>query len=72
MGVLDTVAKGRIREAFAGGEFEHLPGAWQPLALDDDELVPPELRWQPATLFETGWASGGVRCSMRALAGYAN
>ena len=34
----------RIREAQARGEFDDLPGMGAPLALDDDALVPEELR----------------------------
>jgi hypothetical protein len=38
------LAERKIAEAQARGEFDHLPGAGQPLALDDDALVPEELR----------------------------
>lgn len=36
--------KGRIAEAQARGEFDNLPGYGQPLRLDDNPLVPEELR----------------------------
>jgi hypothetical protein len=44
MSMLDTLAEQHIREADARGELSNLPGAGQPLALDDDPFVPSELR----------------------------
>jgi len=41
---LDLLAEQRIREAQERGEFDNLPGAGVPLVLDDDALVPEELR----------------------------
>jgi hypothetical protein len=41
---LDALVEGRIEAAIARGEFDNLPGAGRPLALDDDPLVPQELR----------------------------
>ena len=41
---LDAIAERRIREAQERGEFDDLPGAGVPLALDDDALVPEDLR----------------------------
>lgn len=38
------MAEAKIREAQARGEFDDLPGAGAPLHLDDDALVPEELR----------------------------
>ena len=38
------LAEQRIREAQERGEFDDLPGAGRPLALDDDNLIPEELR----------------------------
>ncbi len=40
----EIIAENRIREAVERGEFDGLPGAGQPLKLDDDAMVPPELR----------------------------
>jgi hypothetical protein len=34
----------RIEEAVRKGEFDDLPGAGRPLVLDDDSMVPAELR----------------------------
>src|SRR5262245_61791879 len=44
MSALDNIVERRIREAQENGEFDDLPGAGAPLALDDDALVPEELR----------------------------
>jgi len=44
MQVLAWLAERRIAEAIARGELEDLPGAGRPLALEDDPLVPEELR----------------------------
>jgi len=42
--MFDTLVEQRIREAQLNGEFDDLPGAGAPLALDDDMMVPEELR----------------------------
>jgi hypothetical protein len=44
MGLLDSIVEQRIAQAFAEGAFENLPGAGKPLDLDDDRMVPEELR----------------------------
>jgi hypothetical protein len=44
MDLFDRLAEERITAAIAAGEFDDLPGAGQPLRLDDDALVPAELR----------------------------
>lgn len=44
MSLLDRLADARIEAAAERGEFHDLPGAGQPLNLDDDRHVPPELR----------------------------
>lgn len=41
---LDAVAEERIQEAIRRGDFDALPGAGKPLVLDDDPLVPAEVR----------------------------
>jgi hypothetical protein len=41
---LNALVERRIQAAIARGEFDNLPGAGRPLALDDDRLVPEELR----------------------------
>lgn len=44
MGLLDQWVEERIRAAVARGELQGLPGEGRPLPLEDDLLVPPELR----------------------------
>ncbi len=38
------IAESRILEAMEAGEFENLQGKGQPLKLEDDSHIPPELR----------------------------
>jgi Domain of unknown function (DUF1992) len=42
--MLEFLAERVIQEAIARGELDDLPGAGRPLELDDDALVPEELR----------------------------
>jgi hypothetical protein len=42
--MLDFLAEQRIADAVSRGELEGLPGEGRPLELDDDKLVPEELR----------------------------
>ena len=42
--MLDFLVEKAIQEAIARGELDNLPGAGRPLELDDDALVPEELR----------------------------
>ena len=44
MTLLDQIAERHILQAEQRGEFDKLPGTGKPLALDDDALVPEELR----------------------------
>jgi len=44
MWLLDQWAERHIRDAQQQGEFDDLPGSGEPLRLDDDAHVPPELR----------------------------
>lgn len=44
MDPMSELAEARIREAAERGELDNLPGAGRPLELDDDRMVPPELR----------------------------
>lgn len=41
---LDAIAEERIQDAMRRGVFDNLPGAGKPLDLDEDPLVPPEVR----------------------------
>jgi hypothetical protein len=42
--IFDLLAEQKIQEAIERGELDDLPGAGRPLDLDDDPLVPEELR----------------------------
>lgn len=44
MWLLDAWAERHILEAQRNGQFENLPGAGEPIILDDDSNVPEELR----------------------------
>jgi hypothetical protein len=44
MFIFELIAEQRIQEAIEAGEFDNLPGAGKPLALDDDCMVPETLR----------------------------
>ena len=41
---LEWIAERKIAEAVSQGELDNLPGAGRPLELDDDALVPQEMR----------------------------
>jgi len=60
MQAFDSLAEQRIAEAIARGEFDDLPGAGRPLDLDDDRLVPPELRMAYRILRNAGFVPPGV------------
>jgi len=53
--MLLLLAERRIEEAVSRGELDDLPGAGQPLALDDDPLVPEELRLAYRILKNAGY-----------------
>jgi hypothetical protein len=55
MQTLDAIAERRIREAQERGEFDDLPGAGAPLELDDDALVPEDLRAAYRVLRNSGF-----------------
>ncbi len=44
MHIFDLLAEQRIADAVARGELDDLPGAGRPLDLDDDPMVPEDLR----------------------------
>ena len=44
MSLLQQLAEARIRDAIDAGELDGLPGSGRPLKLDDDRLIPEELR----------------------------
>lgn len=53
--MIDAIAEQRIREAAQRGDFDDLPGAGKPLALDDDLLVPEDLRMAYRVLKNAGF-----------------
>ncbi len=65
--VLDAIAEERIARARDAGEFDQLPGAGKPLALDDDALVPEEMRVAYRILKNAGYAPPEVE-ALRELA----
>lgn len=64
----DAIVESRIEEAQRAGAFDGLPGAGKPLDLDDDRLVPEDVRaayrilrnagYVPAELLERKEAAG--------------
>jgi hypothetical protein len=42
--ILESLAEQKIREAIERGELDNLPGQGQPLDLNDDPLIPEDLR----------------------------
>ena len=44
MAAFDLLAEHKIAEAVSRGELDDLPGAGKPLPLDDDALIPEDLR----------------------------
>lgn len=60
--LLERIAEEKIREAAARGEFDHLPGAGQPLPDEDGlALVPPDLRMAYRALKNAGYVPEEVR-----------
>ena len=54
--MFEFLAERRIAEAVANGELDDLPGAGKPLALDDDALIPEDLRLAYRILRNAGFA----------------
>lgn len=53
--VLASIAERRIQEAQEQGQFEELPGAGKPLHLEDDSMVPEDLRMAYKMLRNAGY-----------------
>jgi hypothetical protein len=59
--MFDEIAERKIAEAIARGELDDLPGAGRPLELDDDRLIPGELRMAYRILKNAGYAPAEVQ-----------
>lgn len=61
MWLIDQLVESRIDEAMARGEFDNLPGAGKALQLDEQVLVPEELRAGYRLLKNAGYLPAGVQ-----------
>ena len=59
--MLDLLAERKIAEAILRGELDNLPGAGRPLELDDDALVPEDLRIALRILKNAGLDASAVK-----------
>ncbi|HEX7054764.1 MAG TPA: DnaJ family domain-containing protein [Burkholderiales bacterium] len=58
--MFDLIAEQKIAEAVERGELDDLPGAGRPLELDDDALVPEDLRLACRILKNAGYMPAEV------------
>lgn len=74
----DAIIEAKIAEAQAAGAFDDLPGTGKPLDLDDDRLVPEDLRAAYRILKNAGYVpdellarkeAAGLRQLLQATAG---
>lgn len=61
MWLIDQLVEARISDAQARGEFDNLPGAGEALQLEDDTLVPAELRAAYRLLKNAGYLPPAVQ-----------
>ena len=61
MWLIDQLVEARISDAQARGEFDNLPGTGKALVLDDDTLVPEELRSGYRLLKNAGYLPPAVQ-----------
>ena len=61
MDIIDQIVERRISEAIARGEFVGLPGEGRPLEIEDDRLVPEELRVAYRLLKNSGYVPEELR-----------
>lgn len=66
MSGFDQIAEAKIAEAMRDGAFDNLPGAGRPLDLDDDRLVPEELRMAYRILRNAGYVPPEVEARKEA------
>jgi hypothetical protein len=67
MHIFELLAEEKIRAAEREGAFDNLPGAGKPLALDDDRLVPEELRAGYRILKNAGFVPPEIDARKEAL-----
>lgn len=60
MSLFDQLAEERIRIALEKGELSNLPGEGRPLELDDDALVPAEVRMSNRILRNAGYVPPAI------------
>lgn len=60
MSLFDQLAEERIRVALEKGELSNLPGEGRPLELDDDALVPAEVRMSNRILRNAGYVPPAI------------
>lgn len=65
MHAFDFVAERKIDEALARGELDNLPGMGRPLDLEDDSLVPEELRMAYRILKNAGYVPREVEAARK-------
>jgi hypothetical protein len=61
MAAFELLAERKIAEAVSRGELDDLPGAGKPLALDDDALIPEDLRLAYRILRNAGFVPPEVQ-----------
>ena len=59
--LIDKLAEQKITEAIQRGELDNLPGKGKPLQLDDDAMVPEELRAGFRLLKNAGYLPPGLQ-----------
>ena len=59
--MLDFLVEQRLQEAVSRGELDNLPGAGRPLELDDDPLIPEDLRLAYRILKNAGFVPTEVQ-----------
>jgi hypothetical protein len=61
MALFELLAERKIAEAVSRGELDDLPGAGKPLALDDDALIPEDLRLAYRILKKAGFENSAEK-----------
>lgn len=65
MHLFELLAERKIEEAVSRGELEDLPGAGKPLELDDDPLVPEDLRLAYRILKNAGYVPAEAKAAKK-------